>query len=386
MFAYGIFKVIYAPHKAFKEIAQNPKYVGPILIMILFAAANVGSMYTLMSKTFMEDTLPTSKQLDEWTENATLWTTSGLAATENYTDCIQGSIYGNRSIEFSAINSNEIFMQLDNIGPVNCSSDPSGYKYLYLRIKLLSPDDSPENVTIYLYSSPSDYFYYNLTENFSNFTVNVWNNLTIPLANQNWTEMGTAADWGNIKGLRLNFMWLKASNITVLVDGLFFGGVFKPAVENVVSYAVNYSVYTFMQFFVRWVLLGGIIYIMTKAFKANTVWKIILILAGFTLITMFVQAIINVAAFSTMSTIRYPFELIGGVKGESENAYSKILEETWLVNQIYNYAQIAVLIWTIVLCTLAVRSTTEFSWTKSFLIAVVAYFATTLIEGFLVGT
>jgi hypothetical protein len=385
LFAYGIFKVIYAPHKAFKEIAQNPKYFGPVLVMILFAAANVGSMCTLMSKTFVEDTLPTSKQLDEWTENAKLWTTSGRGPTENYTDYIQGSIYGNRSIEFSAINSNEISMQLHNIGPVNCSSDPSGYKNLYLRIKWISPDDIPENVTIYLYSNPSDYFYYNLTENLSNFTVNVWNNLTIPLANQNWTEIGTAADWENITGLGLSIIWSESSNITVLVDGLFFGGVFKPAVENVVSYAVNFSVYTFMQFVVKWVLLGGIIYIMTRAFKANTVWRVILILVGFALITMFVQAVINAATFSTLSTIRYPFELIGGVEGESENAYNKILKETWLVNQIYGYVQIAVLIWTIVLCALAVHSTTEFSWTKSFLIAVVAYFATTFVEGFLVG-
>jgi hypothetical protein len=383
LFAYGIFKVIYAPHKAFKEISQNPKYIGPILIMILFVAANVGSMYTLMSKTLVEETLPASKQLDEWTENATLWKTSGLTPTENYTDYIQGSIYGNRSIEFSAINSSEISMQLDNIGSVNCS-EPSGYKNLYLRIKWISPDGSPENATIYLYSSPSDYFYCNITENLSN-SVNVWNNLTIPLANQNWTEVGTVADWGNITGLGLNFTWPAGSNITVLVDGLFFGGVFKPPVDDFAGYAVNFSVFTFMQFVIRWVLLGGIIYIMTKAFKANTVWRVILILVGFALITMFVQAVINAATFSTLSTIRYPFELIGGVKGESENAYNKILEETWLVNQIYGYVQIAVLIWTIVLCALAVRLTTEFSWTKSFLIAAVAYFSATVVEGFLVG-
>lgn len=384
MFAYGILKVIYAPHKAFKEIAQNPKYIGPILIMILFAAANVGSMYTLASKTLIEETLPTSKQLDEWTENATLWTTSGMTS-ENYTDYIQGSIYGNRSIEFSAINSNEISMQLDNIGPVNCS-DPSGYKDLYLRIKWTSPDDSPENAIIYLYSiSSSNYFYYNLTENLSGSTVNVWNNITIPLANQNWTRIGTAADWENITGLGLNFTWSESSNITVLVDGLFFGGVFKPMVDDVGGYVVYFSVFTFMQFVVKWVLLGGIIYIMTKAFQANTVWRVILILVGFALITMFVQAVINAATFLTLPTIRYPFEFIGGVEGESENAYNKILEETWLVNQIYGYVQIAVLIWTIALCAIAVHVITEFSWAKSFLIAAAAYFAVTFIESFLIG-
>ncbi|MGQ9641564.1 MAG: Yip1 family protein [Candidatus Bathycorpusculaceae bacterium] len=382
MFAYGIFKVLYAPHKVFKEISQNPKYIGPIIIMILFAVANVGSTYTVVSKTYIEETLPMARQLDEWTENANLWKSNG-SPTENYTDFIEGTIYGNKSIEFSAVNTT-IRMLLDNIGPVNCS-DPSGYKNLYLRIKWTSPS-VPENATIHLYSTnPSEHSYYNLTRDISDATVNVWNNFTIELANQNWTDIGTGADWGNITGLELEFTWPTSSNITVLVDGLFFGGLFKPPVEDVVGYMVNFSIFAFMQFVIRWVFLGGVIYIMTKAFKANTVWRVILILVGFALITMFIQAVINAAAFSTLPTIRYPFELIGGVEGESENAYNKILEETWLVNQIYGYVQIAVLIWTIALCTIAVRLTAEFSWTKSLLIAAVAYFAATFVEGFLVG-
>ena len=68
----NIFKVIYAPQKAFKEISQNPKYIGPILIMILFTVANMGYFYTIVSKTYVEQTLPTAKQLDRWTENSTL--------------------------------------------------------------------------------------------------------------------------------------------------------------------------------------------------------------------------------------------------------------------------------------------------------------------------
>jgi hypothetical protein len=36
-----VFRILYAPHKAFKEIIQNPKYVGPILVMILFIGASL---------------------------------------------------------------------------------------------------------------------------------------------------------------------------------------------------------------------------------------------------------------------------------------------------------------------------------------------------------
>jgi hypothetical protein len=382
----NIFKVIYAPREAFKEIIQNPKYIGPILIMILFTVANMGYFYTIVSKTYVEQTLPTAEQLDKWTENATLWTrAAGVAVNDNFVDYINGTYYGNRSIEFSINNSKQISMQLSAIGPINCSGR-DGYKNLYLRIKWTSPDDAPENATIYLFSATSsDYFYYNLTEKFSNSSRNVWNNLTIPLATESWLNNSADANWGNITGLKLEFAWLKNSNITLLVDGLFFGGIFKSQMENATSYMLNFSIVSFMQFTIRWVFLGGLLYIMTKAFKAKTVWRPLLILVGFALITMFIQAVINVATLSTLPRLDYPLEFLGGVKGETENAYNKIIEKTLLASQISGYIQIAIIIWTIALCAIATRLLTEFSWSKSFLVATVAYFVTTLAQSFLLG-
>jgi hypothetical protein len=385
LFAYGIFKVIYAPQKAFKEISQNPKYIGPILIMILFAATNMGYVYTIVSKTYVEQTLPTAEQLDKWTENATLWTRApGVTIKENFVDCINGTYYGNRSIEFSIVNSTQISMQLNDIGPINCSGQ-DGYKNLYIRIKRTSPEDTPENATIYLFSATSsDCFYYNLIEKFSSSAHNVWNNLTIPLDSTVWNSSANA-DWGNITDLKLEFAWLNDSNITLLVDGLFFGGIFKSEAENATSYMLNFSIVSFMQFTIRWVFLGGLLYIMTKAFRAKTVWRPLLILVGFALITMFIQAVINVAAFSTLPRLDYPLEFLGGVKGETENAYNKIMEKTFLVSQISGYIQIAIIFWTIALCAIATRLLTEFSWSKSFLVATVAYFVTTLAQSFLLG-
>jgi len=381
----NIFKVIYAPREAFKEIIQNPKYIGPILIMILFTVANIGYFYTIVSKTYVEQTLPTAEQLDKWTENSTLWTGApGVIPKDNYDDYIEGAYYGNKSIEFSIVNSNQISMQLNDTGPINCSGQ-DGYKNLYLRIKRTSPEDIPENVTIYLFSATSsDYFYYNLTEKFSNSARNVWNNLTIQLESPIWNNSANA-NWGNIRSLKLEFAWLKNSNITLLVDGLFFGGIFKSQAENATSYMLNFSIVSFMQFTIRWVFLGGLLYIMTKAFKAKTVWRPLLILVGFALITMFVQAVINVATFSTLPTLYYPLEFLGGVKGETENAYNKIMEKTLLVSQISGYIQIAIIFWTIALCAIATRLLTEFSWSKSFLVATVAYFVTTLAQSFLLG-
>jgi len=100
---------------------------------------------------------------------------------------------------------------------------------------------------------------------------------------------------------------------------------------------------------------------------------------------LFVQAIVNIAAFSTLPALYYPLELTGGVKGESEIAYSKLLEETWLVSLINRYLQIIVYMWTILLSAIVIRLLTEFSWIKSFLIATVAYLVSILAESFILG-
>jgi hypothetical protein len=384
LFAYGIFKVIYSPFKAFKEIIEKPKYIGPILIMILFIVANVGSVYVVISKTYVEQTLPTASQLDEWTENSTLWIPTPRV---NYDDYINGTYYGNKSIEFSVINDTQIWMQLNNTEPVNCSGI-EGYKNMSFRIKLICPAITKlNNASLLLYSSPADYFYYNLTKHFTPFNSTVWNNLTIPTGPESgsWLNRTNEADWSNITRLKFEFTWPENTNITVLLDGLFFRGVFKSELENVASYIFNYSSFGFMQFTIKWVILSGIIYIMSKAFGGKAVWRPLLILVGFALITLFIQAVINTATYAAAPTLYYPLEFFGGVEGEFEIAYKKILEQTWLVSLISNYVRIAIYIWTIALCAIALRLLTEISWTKSFLIATVAYFVSVLVETFILG-
>src|SRR5208337_888727 len=131
-----------------------------------------------------------------WTSNANITESS---------DAINGSIYGNVSIAFSAQNSSQVSMQLTGIGTVNCSA-PNGFNLLSFRIKVTSPVTPPENVTIQIFTlnSSSDYFYSDLTDMFSNATYNIWNNLTIPLDSSAWSGSSPNADWGNVTGMQLN--------------------------------------------------------------------------------------------------------------------------------------------------------------------------------------
>jgi len=383
LFATDILKVIYAPHKAFKDIIQNPKYFGPILIVILFIAASMGSTYAAISKTYIEKTLPDGKLLDEWTENKAFWTSNANVA-ESY-DSINGSYYGNKSIAFSITNNTEVLAQLKDIGPVNCSG-PEAYSKLSFRIKWTSPETPPANASIQLLSTDSSDFSYNLTEALSNFTYNVWNNLTLPLISDGWPNSGSAASWDNITGLKLDFAWADSSNITLLVDGVFFRGNFKSLLESAATaFLVNYAFLAFTQILLVWVILTGLIYLMGRGLGGSVLWKPVLIVIGFALVTMVIQSLVNMVAYLGSPTVHYPLELIGGVKGESDIAFNAILEQTWLVSQIMRFTQIAVYVWTIALCSLAVRFLTAFGWAKSFLIGTAAYLITLLAGSFLLG-
>jgi hypothetical protein len=346
-------------------------------------AASMGSTYAAISKTYIEKTLPDGKLLDEWTENKAFWTSNANVA-ESY-DSINGSYYGNKSIAFSITNNTKVLAQLKDIGPVNCSG-PEAYSKLSFRIKWTSPETPPANASIQLLSTDSSDFSYNLTEAPSNFTYNVWNNLTLPLISGGWSSSSSAASWNNITGLKLDFAWANSSDVTLLVDGVFFRGNFKSLLESAATaFLVNYAFLAFTQILLVWVILTGLIYLMGRGLGGSVLWKPVLIVIGFALVTMVIQSLVNMVAYLGSPTVHYPLELIGGVKGESDIAFNAILEQTWLVSQIMRFTQIAVYVWTIALCSLAVRFLTAFGWAKSFLIGTAAYLITLLAGSFLLG-
>jgi len=384
LFATDVLKVLYAPHKAFRSVIQNPKYLGPILIVILFIGANTGFAYAYMSKTYVEKTVPDWKLLDEWTENSTLWTSNAGITESN--DSLSGIHYGNTSIAFSLSDNTEVWAELKDIGPVNCS-EPDGYRNMSFRIKWTSPETKPVNASIRLLSaSSSEYFYHNLTEVISNLTYNVWNNLTLQFASNDWSGSSSAASWDNITGLKLDFAWADSSNITLLVDGLFFRGIFESLWESTATpFLIEYAFRTFTQILLVWVILTALVYLMIRGLRGSVIWKPILIVIGFVLVTMVVQSLVNMAAYLGSPTVHYPLEWLGGVAGESNVAFNAILEQSWLTSQIMSYTQIAVYLWTMALCSLAARLLTGFNWTKSLLIGTVAYLITLLAASFLLG-
>jgi len=375
LFAYGIFKVIYSPLKAFKEVVEKPKYTGPILIIILFALANTGFGYVFLSKVYFDQTTPRASELDEWTEDCALWA-SNVGPAICSEDHVSGDYYGNRSIEFSVVNGSHIWTQLNITNHVSCLNS-EGYRELSFRAKWIRTDEVGPNVTVYLFSTSSDHFYCDLTQNFTESESNVWNNLTIPLGSENerWTNSIANVHWDNIDGLGLNFTWPSVSNTTVLIDGLFFHGVFKPVIGISMGYLFNYPLIAFMQFTLQWVILGGSLYISCKIFGAKAIWKVLFPIAGFALITLLVQTIINTAAIAASPEIHYPLKALGGVPGEAEASYDHVFEQTRLLYRFMSYVEVVIGVWAAVLCGIAIRLLYGFSWIKNLLMAGLAYLA-----------
>lgn len=379
----NILEVIYAPHKAFKKLGEKPSYVGPAIIIFILILANIGFAYVAMSKTNLEITAPNGLNQDEWTQNSTLWASNALVSESN--DSVTGTYYGNASIAFTITNSTQIWMWLNNIGPVNCSSQ-GGFNQISFRLKQVSPQDEPQNASIYLFSANiSDYFYHNLTQYVSNSAVNTWNNLTLPLVS-GWSANGTNADWSQITGLKLEFNWTNNSNTTMLVDGLFFHGIFHSWLDQAgIGYMLSYTSTSVMQFIITWVAFSGLLFLVGRTLGGKMVWKLLLVAVGFILITLVVQALINVASYETLPQLNYPFSVIGGVSGEGKAAYDLILEQTAQVRMITSVAQIAIWVWTIALGALVLRFTAQLAWVKSILASVVAYIVTIFVSSFLFG-
>jgi hypothetical protein len=362
-------------------------------VLIIFVVAQVGSTYVVASRSYIEQTMPAGDQGDVWTENATLWAASpGVTITNNYADFINGSYYGNSSIEFAVNNSSSIQMALKDLdGSVNCGAD--GFKNISLRVKLVTPDVKPENVTLYLYSlSDLNFFYYDLTSLFSSSAVNVWNNITIPVGSGDWSSSSAAAKWENITSLKMDFAWFSNLGIDLRVDGLFFRGVFRDPLE---IYGISYSAYSALNaitpFIFQWLLLTGLMYVIIKGLKGNVTWKPLMVAVGFALVAMVIEAIaLSIAYIALFPQTNYPLEYLAGVPGES-NAAAQVIINGWSsVSMVDGIVRIATYIWIAVLGGIVTRviTVTEvpgFGWLKSLLVSAASFALTFIILTQFVG-
>jgi hypothetical protein len=329
-----ILKVIYAPQKAFKQIIENPKYLGAFIILLLFIGIQVGYEYSQFSKTYTEQTSPTIDQLPTFT-NASLWNSnSGATLSNNYADYFNYSIYvagfgttptnplgyfsifGNSSLQIAATNTNSVSATLGNAFDVDCSA--AGFQNLSMTIKLVQPQTTPQSATLTIYSlSDSNFYKYDLTPSLSNTSaIGLWNNLTIPVGTTatGWTSSG-APTWSNVTALKLDFTYPANSNVTIRIGSLFFRGQFQTPIQyNNTGILLQFLQVFSLQFIFGWFLITGLIYLIFRGLKSGVTWKPLFIALGFALFVMVIRALVNLAATLVLQTVYYPFDLALGVR------------------------------------------------------------------------
>lgn len=347
MIVNDIVEVIYAPVKAFKRIVANPKYLGALIILLLFVAVSIGYEYAQFSKTYTENTNPSVDKLAQYT-NATLWTAnSGVSLTNNPIDFYNYSVYvaslqypptdsngyynvfsnytsglGPSSLEIGAVNANSISGNISNVFNVNCGS--GGFSNLTMAVKLVAPQTVPQSATVTLYSVSDQNFYtYDLTSLLSDSSaIGTWKNFTLttgPSA-QGWTSTGSP-DWGNITALKLDFTYPSSSNITIRVGALFFHGQYQTPIQyNSTGLLLQFLQLFALQFILGWLIVTGVMFIFFKGLKTEITWKPVLIAMAFALFVMVIRELVSLIAALTLPPVFYPFDVSLGVRFDSFGA------------------------------------------------------------------
>lgn len=326
MFLNDIAEVLYAPRKAFKRIVANPKYLGIVVILLLFMGLQLGYEYAQFSKVHIETTSPVAGAMQNF-NNATNWQAgSNVALTNNFDDYYNNTIYianyatnyqlfGNFSMQAHANNTNSILLALTDTKNVDCTAN--GFQNLSIAMNLVSPASAPSNATLTLYSlADNNYYTFDLTSMLANANaVNQWGNLTVPLGPtaSGWTATGNPS-WQNITSLTMQLQYSSNQDITVRVGALFFRGNFvQPLTQNALNFVYTFVLEFTLQFLATWLIISIMVYVLFRALKAQVQWKPIFVAAGFALIVMVVRALVSIAATATLPNLYFPYDAALGV-------------------------------------------------------------------------
>ena len=341
-FLQDILQVIIAPHKAFKQIITNPKYLGALIILLLFIGVQIGYEYVQFSRTYTEQTFPIIffngpaliNELPTYT-NASSWTGGSNVNLTNSNDYFNYSVYlagfgaspissdgyssifGNTSLQMEASNEKNVMVALSNTSNVDCSA--TGFQNISMTLKQVSPETTPpQSATITLYSvADANSYTYDLSSQLSgSSTLGQWNNLTIPVGPnaQGWSTSGNPT-WSNITSLVLNFNYPSDSNVTLRVGALFFRGEYLTPVQyGSIGLVIQFLQVFSLQFVFTWFVLTALIYAFCRVLKNAVLWKPIFVAIGLAMSVMVIRALVNLVAAATMQTAYYPFDISLGVR------------------------------------------------------------------------
>ena len=382
LFVREIFRVLYSPLEAFKEIVKKPDVKGPMLILLITVLVTAGAQYISASKTFFENPTP---EADSWAESTSLWISNGVLL--NDTD----RIVGNYSVNSFSSNDTCIWMKLTEIGPFDCSGD-SGYRGLSFRVKWIHQNEKPPSsiATLQLFSYEENrYFRCDLSNNITSLS-NEWANLTVNVGpGQGWVSVNSP-DWKNITGLEFRLAWLHsdAANLTMKIDDLYFGEYVSPLASGFFTgWLVSSLMGSATDFIVRWILYAGLLLLTIKIFGGETgSWSVLFNVVGYVFAVTMVYIAIDALIINMLSSLSFPLKAWSPVAGEEEIGlalWNQIIQDNWGTTLVYNiryYLPFIVHAWTATLGTIALHFAREFTWKKAAAISVMAYIMLILLK------
>ncbi|MCL1965885.1 MAG: hypothetical protein FWF66_04335 [Candidatus Bathyarchaeota archaeon] len=404
--------VIYAPHKTFKKIADNPKYLAVAIIILLFIALQSIYYYNCCSKINCEQTLPPVNQLSAFTSSGVAssddpqiinqWTiTHGADITENKQDYINQTFYGANSLQFVLTKGNSLSASLEQFGyTANCSS--GGFTSLNMHIKQTSPNVVPNSGTLTLYTanSTSSYFTHDITAELTK-NLGSWNNLTIPVGDNalGWQATGSP-NWSEVTGLKLSVTYpSSSSDVSILLQGIFFRGQFltQTNVLGTWMFFWYYSLSICIQATLQWIILAAVAYLLLKVLKVNNiVWKPIIATVGYALMSIVITSVFFVLSSLTLPTISCPYDLpfsfvaysdaiINSASPSSQVLYEAVTAETATFANLTIVISIFMYVLQIIFITFAVKAVSGCTYVKN-IIQTTSYDDTKTIETVNVNT
>ncbi|MGQ9564999.1 MAG: YIP1 family protein [Candidatus Bathyarchaeales archaeon] len=390
MFLYDIIKVLYSPLKAFQEILANPKIIGSIIIVIISLFLTVSSRYMSASKHYIETITPATRVAwTNMTNPTSTWTSN--APLENITATLVSNemLVGNSVNAFISDN-DTIWLKTINIETINCSENSEFrtfyYKLMYNNSKFQNA--STANLKLYSLKNESRYFEFDLLSNDRYLGPNaVWVDANISLSDSGWVPINSP-DWSSITGIEFRLGFSNATELTLRLNDLHFGGKYESYVSIIGSTALltGETIDLTVDTLLYWTIFAAMVWLTLKVFKAESSLKTLMIFIGYVFVVAFVREPLNMLLISQLPLVYFPFsatvflnpQLLSTKEIETApDLIASIYNKNWLPTAVYPILNIIIPVlfaaWTIALVVIVVKTLHGFSWGKAALIAIIAY-------------
>jgi hypothetical protein len=388
VFLYDIFKVIYSPIKAFKEALANPRYIGPILIIIVSLFLTLGTQYVSVSKQNVETITPSNSVVwTNMTNPSSMWTSNAPPANVTAVPT-QGEIpAGNYSASAFLSNTTVIWLNTTKIGTINCNQT-SGFKILYYKLNYSQPtpaNASDAKLQLFSENNGSKYFEHDLLDfgryiNESGSWIDA--NITLGPA-ENWTSVGSP-NWSNITGIEFMLDFNKAVPVTLQLNAVYFGGKYEPFSEvlGLATWLFSTITASFFNVFLRWLIFAVLLWLTIRVFNPEgSPFRTLLIMVGYSFAIMFVYLPLELLSISQLPSLYFAHKIVFPVSAReiavASAATSNIYAANWTSKAAYTafigieYASYA---WMIGMFTVGLRAMRNISWKRATAVCIVSYF------------